>query len=84
MFVERYYYCSRNLQKLPKHTKYRRQTQPLLKSVTRSLHRNPARYIARTGMDIFDGRAKTHHKNIAARIPNHKIYDYLKLEVCNV
>ena len=82
MFVERCYNCSRNLKKLPKHTKYRRQ--PLLKPVTRSLHRSPVRYVAQIGMNIFDGRAKTHHKNIAARSPNHKIYDYLKLEVCDV
>ena len=84
MFVERCYYCCRNLQKLPKHAKYRKQTQPLLKPVTRSLHRSPAKYVAQTGMNIFDGRAKTHHKNIAARSPNHGIYDYLKLEVCDV
>jgi len=32
-------------------------------------------------INIFDRKTKTHQKNVAARIPNHHVYDYIKNEV---
>ena len=47
----------------------------------RGLHFSRVRYNVGSSMNIFDRKSKTHQKNVAARYPNHDVYDYLRSEV---
>ena len=53
-----------------------------LKTTTKVIRSYVTRASMLNNMNIFDQDTKTHQKNVAAQLPDHHVYDYLRVEVC--
>jgi len=60
-------------------------TIPTIKNVLRQpvQHLHTTNMTTNDGMNIFDRKTKTHHKNLAALRPDHAVYDYLRDEIAD-
>ena len=53
---------------------------PIIRCIS-CFRNNLAAFSSENSMNIFDRKAKMHQRNVAAKMADHDVYDYLKDEV---